>query len=197
MKGHNVVGMGLSPGNVPVNHGVHLKNVRVRATELLLRLGVCVLGLLAVTLIVTDSQVREFFTMRKKAKFTSMKSLVFLVTANVVAAAYSVVQGARCIVCMVKGNVMFNKRMAWAIFSTDQVMAYLTVAAVSVLMQSSVFGKTGMPTWQWMQLCNLYSRYCNQAGEGLASAIIASLGMVVVSGISAFSLFRLYGASSK
>ncbi|XP_047308628.1 CASP-like protein 2B1 [Impatiens glandulifera] len=192
MSSNNV---GLSPGNVPVNHGgVHLKDLdrRVRTTELVLRFWVFFLGIVAVTLIVTDSQVREFFTIQRKATFTNMKSLVFLVAANAIAAGYSVMQGTRCIVSMVRGNVLFNKRLAWAIFSGDQVMAYLTVAAVSVSMQSSMFGKLGESKWQWMQLCDLYGQYCKQAGEGLASALCASIGMVALSGISAFSLFRLY-----
>jgi hypothetical protein len=34
------------------------------------------LGVLAVVLIVTDSQVREFFTIQKKATYTDMKALV-------------------------------------------------------------------------------------------------------------------------
>lgn len=42
--------------------------------------------------------------------------------ANGIAAAYSLVQGVRCTVAMLKGSVLFNKPLAWAIFSGDQVI---------------------------------------------------------------------------
>lgn len=45
----------------------------------------------------------------------------FLVVANAVAAAYSLVQGLRCVVCMLRGKVLFSKPLAWIIFSGDQV----------------------------------------------------------------------------
>jgi len=44
------------------------------------------------------------------------------VVANGIAAAYSLVQGVRCVVGMVKGSVLFSKPLAWVIFSGDQVL---------------------------------------------------------------------------
>ncbi|CAI8590535.1 unnamed protein product [Vicia faba] len=191
------LGVGISPGTVPVYHSTDMKvfDRKVRITELVLRCVILGLGLLAVVLIVTDSQVRVFFTLEKKAKFTDMKALVFLVVANGLAAGYSLIQGLRCAVSMIKGSVLFKKPLAWAIFSGDQVMAYITVAAVAAAAQSAVFAKMGQPELQWMKICNMYGKFCNQVGEGLASAFLASISMVILSCISAFSLFRLYGGS--
>ena len=45
----------------------------------------------------------------------------FLVIANGIAAGYSLIQGLRCVVSMVRGSVLFSKGLAWAIFSCDQV----------------------------------------------------------------------------
>uniref|UniRef100_A0A5B7B142 CASP-like protein n=1 Tax=Davidia involucrata TaxID=16924 RepID=A0A5B7B142_DAVIN len=191
------LGVGVSPGNVPVYHGSNLKVVdrRVRLAELVLRCMICGLGVLAAVLVGSDTQVKEIFSIQKKAKFTDMKALVFLVIANGLAAAYSLAQGLRCIVSMVRGSVLLNKPLAWAIFSADQVMAYVTLAAVAAAAQSSVFAKFGEPELQWMKICNLYEKFCNQVAEGMASAVIVSFSMVVLSGISAFSLFRLYGGN--
>ncbi|KAL5097522.1 hypothetical protein RYX36_001849 [Vicia faba] len=191
------LGVGISPGTVPVYHSTDMKvfDRKVRITELVLRCVILGLGLLAVVLIVTDSQVRVFFTLEKKAKFTDMKALVFLVVANGLAAGYSLIQGLRCAVSMIKGSVLFKKPLAWAIFSGDQVMAYITVAAVAAAAQSAVFAKMGQPELQWMKICDMYGKFCNQVGEGLASAFLASISMVILSCISAFSLFRLYGGS--
>lgn len=190
------LGVGVSPGNVPVYHGgTNLKVIerRVRLAELVLRCVICCLGVLAAVLVGTDTQVKEIFSIQKKARFTDMKALVFLVAANGIAAAYSLVQGVRCVVGMVKGSVLFSKPLAWAIFSGDQMMAYLTMSAVAAAAQSSVFAKLGQPDLQWMKVCTMYGKFCNQVGEGIASALLVSVSMVVLSCISAFSLFRLYG----
>lgn len=191
------LGVGVSPGNVPVYHGTDLKVVdrRVRLAELILRTVICGLALLAAVLVATDTQVKEIFTIQKKAKFTDMKSLVFLVVANGIAAAYSLVQILRCVVSMVRGSVLFNKPLAWLIFSGDQLMTYMTVAAIGAAAQSAVFAKFGEPELQWMKICDMYGKFCNQVGEGIASSVFVCASMVIVSGISAFSLFRLYGGN--
>ncbi|KAG8647512.1 CASP-like protein 2B1 isoform X2 [Manihot esculenta] len=191
------LGVGVSPGNVPVYHGTNLKVIdrRVRLAELVLRCLICGLGVAAAILIGTDTQVKEIFTIQKKARFTDMKALVFLVIANGIAAAYSLLQGVRCVVGIVRGSVLFSKPLAWLIFSGDQVMAYVTVAAVAAAAQSSVFAKLGQPELQWMKVCNMYGKFCNQVGEGIASSLLVSVSMVALSCLSAFSLFRLYGAN--
>lgn len=77
--------------------------------------------------------------------------------------------------------------------SIVQIMAYLTLAAVAAAAQSAVFGKYGQTELQWMKICNMYEKFCNQIGEGIAGAVVVSIAMVVLSAISAFGLFRLYG----
>ncbi|XP_028755554.1 CASP-like protein 2B2 [Neltuma alba] len=191
------LGVGASPGTVPVYHGsnVRVLDRRVRTVELVLRCVIVALGILAAVLVATDSQVKEIFSIRKRAKFTDMKVLVFVVVVNGIAAGYSLIQGLRCAVSMVAATVLFSKPLAWVIFLADQVMAYVTVSAVAAALQSAVFAKVGQTELQWMKICNMYGRFCNQVGEGIASALVASLSMVVLSCISAFSLFRLYGGN--
>jgi len=76
-----------------------------------------------------------------------------------------------------------------------QVMAYLSVAAVAAALQSGMIGRAGQAELQWMKVCNMYGKFCNRMGEGIGSALVVSLSMVVLSCISAFSLFRLYGSN--
>ncbi|KAK6932845.1 Casparian strip membrane protein domain [Dillenia turbinata] len=192
------LGVGVSPGNVPVNHGTILRVIdrRVRLAELVLRCLICLFGVLAAVLVGTDAEVKEIFSIRKKAQFTNMKALVFMVIANGIAAAYSLVQLLRCVVSMIKGSVLFNKPLAWAIFSGDQVVAYVTLAAVAAAAQSAAIAKLGQPELQWMKICNMYGKFCTQVGEGIVSALLTSLGMVAISCISAFGLFRLYGGNN-
>ncbi|XLU54035.1 hypothetical protein S245_048683, partial [Arachis hypogaea] len=77
------LGVGVSPGTVPVYHSTNLKllDKRIKIAELVLR---------------------------------------FLVVANGLAAGYSLIQGLRCVVSLVRGSVLFSKPLAWAIFSADQ-----------------------------------------------------------------------------
>lgn len=72
------LGVGVSPGSVAVHHGTSLKVMdrRVRLVELVLRCVICGLGVLAAVLVGTDTQVKEIFTIQKRAKFTDMKALV-------------------------------------------------------------------------------------------------------------------------
>ncbi|KAJ9562990.1 hypothetical protein OSB04_008150, partial [Centaurea solstitialis] len=189
------LGVGVSPGNVPVSHGTDLKVVdqRVKLAELILRAVICVLALVAAVLVATDSEVHEIFTIQRKAKYTDMKALVFLVVVNGIAAAYSLMQVLRCGVGMIRGSVLLNKSLAWLILSGDQVIAYVMLAAIGAALQSAIFAKFSEPELEWMQVCDMYGKFCNQSGEGIASSVVAWLGMVIVSGLSAFSLFRLYG----
>nr|XP_043636821.1 CASP-like protein 2B1 [Erigeron canadensis]XP_043636822.1 CASP-like protein 2B1 [Erigeron canadensis] len=190
--------VGVSPGNGNAGDTKLVVDRRLRVAELILRSAIFGLALVAALLVATDIQVKEIFTIQKKAKFTDMKSLVFLVVANGIAAAYSVMQILRCVVGMVRGtSVLFNKPLAWLIFSGDQLMAYTIVAAIGASTQSAVFAKFGEPQLQWMKVCDMYGKFCNQVGEGIASSVFVCASLVIVSGISAFSLFRLYGGNKR
>ncbi|KAJ0980122.1 hypothetical protein J5N97_008377 [Dioscorea zingiberensis] len=190
-------GVGVStPGNVAVQHGLgSLKAMerKVKVAEVVLRCLILGLGVLVASLVGTDTQVKKIFSIEKKAKFTEMKSLVFLVIANGIAAGYSLIQVLRCVVSAVRGSVLFSKPLAWAIFSCDQVLAYVCLAAVATAAQTAVLGEYGQAEMQWMSICNMYGKFCNQVGEGIVCALVVSLSMVSLSCVSAFNLFRLYG----
>ncbi|KAH7660580.1 Casparian strip membrane protein [Dioscorea alata] len=190
------LGVGVSPGNVAVHHGVgSLKAMdrKVKVAEVALRCLILVLGILVASLVATDTQVKKIFSIEKKAKFTEMKALVFLVIANGIAAGYSLIQAIRCVVSAVKGSVLFSKPLAWVIFSCDQVLAYVCLAAVAAAVQSAVLGEFGQTELEWMSICNMYGKFCNQVGEGIVGALVVSISMVSISCLSAFNLFRLYG----
>ncbi|KAJ4866498.1 CASP-like protein 2B1 [Raphanus sativus] len=188
----------MSPGNVAVFHGGKMKLIdrRLKLTELLLRCSATLLALLALILIVTNTQVKQIFTIEKRAKYTDMKALVFLVVANGIAAAYSLLQSVRCVVGSMKGSVLLDKSLAWAIFLGDQAMAYISVAAIAASAESGLIGIRGEEKLQWMKLCNMFGKFCNRSAGGTATALLASVALVFVSCISAFSLFRLYGGGA-
>ncbi|RYR33962.1 hypothetical protein Ahy_A10g048659 [Arachis hypogaea] len=51
------------------------------------------------------------------------------------------------------------------------VMEYVTWAGATALLQSAVFAKAGQPEVQWIKVCNMYGKFCNQVGEGVASVV--------------------------
>lgn len=53
--------------------------------------------------------------------------------ANGIAAAYSLGQAVRCVVSMVRGNVLFSKPLAWIIFSADQVQLICCNLIINIL----------------------------------------------------------------
>jgi uncharacterized protein (TIGR01569 family) len=77
-------------------------------------------------------------------------------------------------------------------YKLKQVAAYITFAANLAALEGSVLAVTGAKEFQWMKICNRFTRFCNQIGGALICGFVASLLMAVISSISAFILFRLY-----
>jgi uncharacterized protein (TIGR01569 family) len=61
-----------------------------------------------------------------------------------------------------------------------------TVAAL----QACFVGLIGVEALQWSKLCNIYTRFCEQAAAGMLCSMLAAGGMAVVSAFSARELFR-------
>ncbi|KAG8093191.1 hypothetical protein GUJ93_ZPchr0012g21217 [Zizania palustris] len=174
---------------------------KVKVAEVALRCLVCGLGALAAALVATGSQTRTFFSLERKARYTDMKALVLLVAAQGAAAGYSLLQAARCVATMARrrgggsGSGVMGSRSraaAWCVFSFDQAVAYVLMAATAAALQSSLLGKRGQLELQWMGICDLYGAFCRRVGEGLACAVASGLAAVLLAALSAFNLFRLY-----
>ncbi|KAG6510877.1 hypothetical protein ZIOFF_028922 [Zingiber officinale] len=180
---------GVSPGTVALYYnGGALR--AMKAAELFLRCAITLFGVLTAALIGSNTQTRDFFSQEKKAEFTDMKALVFLVATSGAVAGYSLIHGVRCAWSMVvKGSAVLN--------FVNRAVAYLTLAAVSAAVQGSALGKFGQPELQWMKICDLYAKFCKRGEEGLVCAVLVCLCVVTVSSISAFNLFRLYGEEAK
>ncbi|MED6208841.1 hypothetical protein PIB30_048937 [Stylosanthes scabra] len=77
-------------------------------------------------------------------------------------------------------------------FTNVKALVFLVLANDASAGQSAMFAKEGQQERQWMKVCNIYEKFCNQVEE-VASAVVVSISMVLVFCISSFSLFRLYG----
>ncbi|KAL3535359.1 hypothetical protein ACH5RR_003820 [Cinchona calisaya] len=157
---------------------------------LVLRLFATFLLVLSACLVAFDSQTKLlFYSILRKASFRDLNALFVLVCIDSAAAAYNVLQILRC---SIFPSPKVDKNLAWLCYLLDQAVVYLAFAANSAALQGSLFAITGQNNFQWMKLCNIYTRFCIQIGGALVCGFIACLVLAVISALSAYSLFRLY-----
>lgn len=105
----------------------------------------------------------------------------FLVIANGMAACYSLLQGARCLVSILTGGVLINRPMAWAIFSCDQASTLIYNCHYQLLY---FFGRclyvlacVLFITIKWLLFCYHFYFYKYFEWEGCCSVALEHLNM--------------------
>ncbi|KAL3532838.1 hypothetical protein ACH5RR_006359 [Cinchona calisaya] len=157
---------------------------------LVLRLLATSLLVLTACLVALDSETKIVFdVIVKKATFRDLNILFVLVWIDSAAAAYNVLQVLRC--CVFSGPKV-DKNLAWLCYLLDQAVAYIVFATSSAALQGSLFAVTGNSHFQWMKLCNIFTRFCFQIGGALICGFVACLVLLAISSVSAYTLFRLY-----
>ncbi|ESQ54719.1 hypothetical protein EUTSA_v10026381mg [Eutrema salsugineum] len=162
--------------------------VRLRETELLLRLCIVFFLLLTSFLVGLDSQTKEVAYIHKKVTFRDLFALEVELYIDVVVAAYNIVQlgfgwfGA--------GQKTTNSK--WLSYLLDQTAVYVMFAGTSAAAQHSLLVVTGSRELQWMKWCSKFTRFCFQIGSAIVLNYIAAILMIILSFLSAFNLFRLY-----
>jgi len=68
--------------------------------------------------------------------------------------------------------------------------AYLVFATTVAALQACFVGLIGVDALQWSKLCNIYTRFCEQAAAGMVCSMLAAVGMAVLAAFSARELFR-------
>ncbi|GMY35395.1 CASP-like protein 2C1 [Fagus crenata] len=167
--------------------GIARINVYLRVCAiLLLVLTACLVGL--------DTQTKQVFFVDRTATFRDLDALLTLVYVDAVAAFYNLLQLCKCLIsAKFEGNLRCAYiYVSWIGLLLDQLAAYITFAATSASLAVSVLAITGQKDFQWMKLCNKFTRYCIQIGGALICGYVASILMAVISFISAFNLFRNY-----
>ncbi|OVA20932.1 Uncharacterized protein family UPF0497 [Macleaya cordata] len=72
--------------------------------------------------------------------------------------------------------------------------AYVSFATNTAAAQAALLAITGANNFQWLKVCNIYTRFCIQCGGALSCGLVASILMSVISSISAYNLFRHYSS---
>ncbi|KAL7097396.1 hypothetical protein ACP275_10G142100 [Erythranthe tilingii] len=162
-----------------------------RKMGVFLRMFSTVLLVLSACLVGLDTQTKViFYTFTRKATFRDLDALYLLVWIDSGAAVYNLLQLFRSF----RKNLITapHKNLAWGVYFLDQVAAYVVFAANTAAIQASALAVTGEESFQWMKLCNRYTRFCFQIGGALVCSYIAAILMAIISTMSAYALFRLY-----
>ncbi|KAE9602412.1 putative casparian strip membrane protein [Lupinus albus] len=163
--------------------------------EVYLRVSGIIVLVLTACLVAFDNQTKVIFlTIEKKATYKDMNALKILVYVTSAAAGYNMLQLCKYFVLAYswgkfKGSYIY---MAWISLLLDQVAVYITFAANSAAVEASVLAITGSETFEWMKVCNRFTRFCFQIGGAVLFGYVASIIMALISTISTYKVFRMY-----
>ncbi|KAL3819545.1 hypothetical protein ACJIZ3_005450 [Penstemon smallii] len=163
--------------------------------EALLRILSIIFLVLSACLIGLDSQrIVLFHLISRKASFKDMNALYVLVWIDSAAAVYNLLQVCRCykLPDLKKDKPASYIYLEWGFYLLDQAAVYVVFAAHSAAAQASIIALTGQKNFQWMKLCDRYTRFCIQIGGALLCGYFACLVMAITSSISAYVLFKRY-----
>lgn len=168
-------------------------------TELLLRLSAALILVLAAMLIRTNSETKLIYGLYENtAKSKDLRAFMISEYVFLAAASYSFLHTIRCFFSSSakgftepKSTVSVNF-LPWLSLVLDQVTAYLVFASNIAAAAGAAMAITGSDSLQWIKLCNIYTRFCYQAGGHIGCGAVASLLLAIVAGLSAFNVFSFY-----
>ncbi|KAK9130161.1 hypothetical protein Sjap_010648 [Stephania japonica] len=156
----------------------------------------CIAFLVTTACIVrVDSETKPIFGgLEKKATISDLPSLKTYVIVVSAVAGYHLIQLTLCLIRIrfEKKPRGFNKVMAWTSFFTDQIVSYVSFATTLAATQLAILAITGADEFEWLKLCNIYTRFCVQIGGGIFCSSVANFLMWSMASISGFNLFRFY-----
>ncbi|RLN07573.1 CASP-like protein 2C4 [Panicum miliaceum] len=145
-----------------------------------------------------SAQTKTVLFVQKKAVPKDVQALWVLIVSASAAAGYHVVQLARCLYkarlatagAGAGGSRRLSRGIACVSFLLDKGCAYMVFATTVAALQACFVGLIGVEALQWSKLCNIYTRFCEQAAAGMVCSMLAAGGMAVLAAFSARELFR-------
>ncbi|XP_074275835.1 CASP-like protein XL3 [Silene latifolia] len=176
-------------------------NISLTKIEVLMRLFAFVTLFLAALIVVVDSESKMIFGYYKQTASYKLVTIARMyVYVHFIGAGYSLFQFVRCLALTTDDqgdHLTFSSHMQkWTHFSLDQVMVYLIFATNCAISEIADMVLMGSEVFQWMKLCNKFTKFCVQIGGAILCGLTATLLLAVISGISTFNLFRWYSPNS-
>ncbi|OIV99802.1 hypothetical protein TanjilG_26140 [Lupinus angustifolius] len=149
----------------------------------------------AAFLVAFDTQTKVIvLTIEKKATYKDVNALKILVYITSVSAGYNMLQLCKHAAWTYSGSEFKGSyiSVAWISLLLDQMAVYITFASNSAALEGSVLAITGSQTFEWLKVCNRFTRFCFQIGGAVFCGYVASILMALISTISAYKVFRMY-----
>ncbi|XP_062078644.1 CASP-like protein 2C1 [Humulus lupulus] len=161
--------------------------------QLLLRISAVLVLVLTASLVGSNTQTKVLIV-RQKATFRALDALYVSVYVYSIAAGYNLLRLCNIPAWFHPNNNFkgLNLALAWASFLLDQAVVYVTFGATTAATQASIMAITGQKEFQWMKLCNRFTRFCIQMGGAMLCAYLACFLMILITSFSAFNLFSHY-----
>ncbi|KAK7265282.1 hypothetical protein RJT34_32900 [Clitoria ternatea] len=168
-------------------------NLEMARGEICLRVSAILVLIITACLVAFDTQTKVvLLSYEKKATYKDMKALKILVYVTSAAAGYNMLQLCKISACS-RGNFKVSYiGMAWICFLLDQMAAYLTFGANTAALTASMLAVTGAEAFEWMKVCDKFTRFCDQIGGAVLCGYAAFILMALISTFSAHKVFRMY-----
>ncbi|CAO2044761.1 unnamed protein product [Urochloa humidicola] len=168
-------------------------------SECVLRGACAAMAAAGALLLGLSAQTKTVLFIQRKAVPKDVQALWVLIVAASAAAGYHVVQLARCLYMSHlaagtggggAGSRRLSRGFVCVTFLLDKGCAYMVFATTVAALQACFVGLVGVEALQWSKLCNIYTRFCEQAAAGMLCSMLAAGGMAILSAFSDRELFR-------
>ncbi|KAL2466748.1 CASP-like protein 2A1 [Abeliophyllum distichum] len=157
----------------------------LRTAETLLRLLPVALCVVALVIMLKDSQTNEFGSL----SYSDLGAFRYLVHASGICAGYSLLSAV--IAALPRPSTMSR---AWTFFLLDQLQTYLILVAGAISTEVVYLAYKGDASITWNQTCGSFGGFCRKATASIAITFVVTLCYVVLSLISSYRLFSKYDA---
>ncbi|KAK6132518.1 hypothetical protein DH2020_033727 [Rehmannia glutinosa] len=157
----------------------------MRTAETLLRILPMALCVVALVIMLKDSQTNEYGSL----SYSDLGAFRYLVHASGVCAGYSLLSA---VVAAVPRPSTMSR--AWAFFLLDQLLTYIILAAGAISTEVVYLAYKGDASITWSQTCGSFGGFCRKATASIAITFIVTLCYAGLSLISSYRLFSKYDA---
>ncbi|KAK6154229.1 hypothetical protein DH2020_008477 [Rehmannia glutinosa] len=157
----------------------------MRTAETLLRVLPMALCVVALVIMLKDSQTNEYGSL----SYSDLGAFRYLVHASGVCAGYSLLSA---VVAAVPRPSTMSR--AWAFFLLDQLLTYIILAAGAISTEVVYLAYKGDASITWSQTCGSFGGFCRKATASIAITFIVTLCYAGLSLISSYRLFSKYDA---
>jgi len=163
--------------------------------DVVLRVVLFAAAVTSVVVMVTSNQTKlvtlpvpPFPKVPRPAKFVHSPAFIYFVAALSVAGLYSIVTAAVSFLALLKPRFSTKLLAHFVIF--DVLILGIVAAATGAAGGVAYIGLKGNSHVGWTKVCNVYDKFCRQIGASVAISLVASIVLVLLVILSAYSLSK-------